>query len=113
MLEWTHGRMVLPERKKDTMSNEHGLTKSEKQRLRWIVDPGHAWLRVPYRLCESLPISEFSFHDDDRKVAWLEQDEDAGLFLDTYGVSGRDIPTSERAYEWTARYSLSRFVTLV
>ena len=85
------------------------LTEKEKSSLLWIVDPGHAWLRVPYRLCGGLDISEFSFYDEEQKVAWLEEDCDAFLFIEAYDVNTSDIKTSNRITDWNERYSLPRF----
>lgn len=54
-------------------------------------DPGHAWLRVPLALLAELGVSpsEFSYHSNG--FAFLEEDLDAGLFLDAWKkVNGRE-----------------------
>lgn len=51
----------------------------------FIEDSGHAWLKVPYQLLETLnlnhKISEFSFRN--KEWAWLEEDCDAPLLINT------------------------------
>lgn len=49
----------------------------------FISDPGHAWLRVPIKLLEDwnidILISEYSYRT--RAMAYLEEDCDAGIFI--------------------------------
>ena len=49
----------------------------------FIIDPGHAWLRVPIKLLEDwnidILISEYSYRT--REMAYLEEDCDAGVFI--------------------------------
>ena len=47
-------------------------------------DAGHGWLRVPYAELAELGVhpSEYSYMDTRREFAYLEEDMDAGLFLE-------------------------------
>lgn len=55
--------------------------------VQWHVDPGHSWLRVPHELLSDrelrVSISWASYMDSE--FAYLEEDEDAGRFLEFYG----------------------------
>lgn len=55
--------------------------------LAFISDPGHGWLRVPFEDVLASPalssISEFSFIDDDERYAYLEEDCDATVYLNS------------------------------
>ena len=54
-----------------------------KTTFEFISDPGHAWLRVPIKLLEDwnidILISEYSYRT--RAMAYLEEDCDAGVFI--------------------------------
>lgn len=56
----------------------------------FISDPGHGWLKVPYKLLETLgiqnKISHYSYRT--REDAYLEEDCDAPLFLDSAKGAG-------------------------
>lgn len=62
--------------------------------FRYIQDPGHGWLEVPRQLLAQLgieyDISAFSYVDKGR--AYLEEDADAGLFLEAFK---RELPDVE------------------
>lgn len=49
-------------------------------------DPGHAWLEVPMSELRALgidrKISQYSYRSRDGRLAYLEEDCDAGLFVD-------------------------------
>ena len=57
------------------------------EQLVFISDPGHGWLRVPFEdvlASPALPhISEFSFIDNDERWAYLEEDCDATVYLES------------------------------
>ena len=50
-------------------------------KLTFIYDSGHGWLRVPALYLGSFQASEFSYWDAKHGVAYLEEDLDAGAFL--------------------------------
>jgi hypothetical protein len=56
---------------------------SNKMNLQFIIDAGHAWLRVPMKTLEDwnidILISKYSFRS--QSYAYLEEDCDAGVFL--------------------------------
>ena len=60
--------------------------------VRWVVDSGHGWLRVPMESAAGLEFSEFSYVDPAGRLLYLEEDCDAGVWLKHHGVSGRDFP---------------------
>jgi len=84
------------------------------KKFNFYQDPGHAWLRVPlselHRLALTSKISSYSFMNG--KWAYLEEDQDAPLYLDrleedgykpliTYGCINRIIsnnPSKIRSY---------------
>jgi len=54
---------------------------------RWIVDRGHAWLEVPLgeavtASLEVRPVSRFSYVNRDLGLAYLEEDCDAGVWVE-------------------------------
>ena len=49
----------------------------------WITDPGHAWLRVPIGDYAASGIQASSSSYIDAEYVYLEEDADAGLYLDT------------------------------
>ena len=49
----------------------------------WITDPGHAWLRVPLADYAASGIQASSSSYIDADYVYLEEDADAGLYLDT------------------------------
>lgn len=63
----------------------------------WVTDPGHGWLAVPLAEVERLGLkpSEFSFIKG--PIAFLEEDCDAGLYLDATGTSARDYTVHQVA----------------
>ena len=52
----------------------------------WITDPGHAWLRVPIGDYAASGIQASSFSYIDADYVYLEEDADAGLYLDTVQI---------------------------
>lgn len=52
--------------------------------LTFLSDPGHGWLRVPYKLLEDwdidILISDYSYRT--KEFAFLEEDCDASIFID-------------------------------
>ena len=58
----------------------------------WIEDPGHAWLRVPLAevRASGANISDFSYRQG--AYAYLEEDCDAGNFLDAIGLRTASFP---------------------
>lgn len=58
-----------------------------------ISDPGHSWVKVPYKDLEDsgveFEISEFSYRT--RRDAFLEEDCDAGVFLDALKRKGIEV----------------------
>jgi hypothetical protein len=61
----------------------------------FINDPGHGWLKVPLSdLPKDLEFSEYSFFDDE--FAYLEEDCDAGLFLQHIEVADSGYSIEEK-----------------
>jgi len=68
--------------------------KGEKMtKYRFISDPGHAWLEVPRAELVALNIldkvSHYSYQNKD--MVYLEEDCDAGLFMDVKGLTRDNI----------------------
>lgn len=61
--------------------------------MKWIVDSGHAWLRVLKRHVNELglqdKISDFSFQND--AYVYLEEDCDAPKYLEAINKKARDF----------------------
>lgn len=60
--------------------------------VQWFFDCGHGWLRVPLVSCEGLDISTYSYIDRAGGWLFLEEDVDAGVWLDAHGVQGSAFP---------------------
>ncbi len=60
--------------------------------VQWFFDCGHGWLRVPLMSCEGLDISIYSYIDRGAGFLYLEEDCDAGVWLDAHGVQGSAFP---------------------
>jgi hypothetical protein len=61
--------------------------------MKWIVDSGHAWLEVPTSEAERVAgISMFSYRHPNGKKVYLEEDCDAGLFAEHFGLELSGIP---------------------
>lgn len=60
--------------------------------VQWFFDCGHGWLRVPLVSCEGLDISIYSYLDRAGGWLFLEEDVDAGVWLDAHGVRGSAFP---------------------
>jgi hypothetical protein len=56
--------------------------------VRWFVDSGHGWLRVPLVSAEGLRFSEFSYIDRAGGWLYLEEDCDAGVWLRAHDLRG-------------------------
>jgi len=61
-------------------------------KYRFISDPGHGWLEVPWKELADLGIlpkvSQYSYQRGD--MVYLEEDCDAGLFADAKGLTADD-----------------------
>ena len=77
------------------------------------VDPGHAWLEVPYSLLRALGITDditpFSFRDG--ALCYQEEDVDACLFLKAYVLSGGTVTAREVTTEGSFIRSLPPYFT--
>lgn len=77
-----------------------------KIRLQLTEDPGHGWLAVPVRLLVELGIekniSTYSYLDDRRNRAYLEEDCDMGVFLMAAKARGIEVEICERHVERTS-----------
>lgn len=75
-----------------SMNLEYVRSLLEVSPARLHVDPGHGWLEVPAWMAESLGVlgrvSSYSYVSADRLTLYLEEDCDAGLFVDALLVSG-------------------------
>ena len=69
--------------------------------LRMISDPGHGWLEVPVsdliRLGISRKISQYSFRKG--QMAYLEEDMDAGTYLEALDAAGEPRPDIVEVYQ--------------
>lgn len=66
-------------------------------RFKFICDPGHGWLRVPHKVIRDVGLSSKSFSRYsyvDNDYMYLEEDCDAGVFLQAY----QNITGSEADY---------------
>jgi hypothetical protein len=61
--------------------------------MKWIVDSGHAWLEVPTPEAEKVTgISAYSYRHPNGSSVYLEEDCDAGLFAEHYGIKLQGLP---------------------
>lgn len=60
--------------------------------VRWVVDPGHGWLRVPAVSAEGLTFSRYSYRNPSGSWLYLEEDCDAGVWLRAHGFTGDMFP---------------------
>lgn len=86
-----------------------------KLHLIWFSDPGHAWLRVKKADVVTLGvhglISQYSYHSG--AFAFLEEDQDAGVFLDAAQEAGYIVNIQEDASDKDSRVrSMSRITSL-
>ena len=69
--------------------------------LNYFTDPGHGWLEVPKHLLVELgiqgDISSCSYMKD--SLAYLEQDCDAGKFLQAYKAKHERIPSFKERFK--------------
>lgn len=74
--------------------------------LRFTSDPGHGWLAVPVALLVELKIersiSTYSYLNDQRTVAYLEEDCDMGVFMNAARDKGLVVTISEKHVERTS-----------
>lgn len=74
-------------------------------RLKFISDPGHGWLRVPHEVIKRVGLSladftRYSYFDSE--YMYLEEDLDAGIFIETF----KRLNGVEPGIEWTeVRYT--------
>ena len=81
-----------------SVSNAQPENEAHEQpvQLRFIMSPGHGWLEVPYDLCKKLgitgEISRYSYdgQQNGRRVLYLEEDADAGVFMRAAKDQGLD-----------------------
>jgi hypothetical protein len=75
----------------------------EATEFTFVEDPGHGWLGVPMENLIELGVAEkispCSYRN--REIAWLEEDCDAGIFIDAWEASGRDFKLKHRYEENT------------
>lgn len=73
--------------------------------MNWICDPGHAWLKVPIKSLFKHDIADkitiFSYLRGE--YAYLEEDQDARIYLDMVKKNARDIKATH-----TNKYSKVR-----
>ena len=72
-------------------------------KLTFWSDPGHGWLEVPrahlIRLNIAGAISKYSYISQDGQRAYLEEDCDAGVYLNALREQGVDFEFDERFVE--------------
>jgi hypothetical protein len=85
-------------RLKETMlADDYAPAVAAPMRFKFITDPGHGWLRVPHKVIRDMGLtaksfSRYSYVDND--YMYLEEDCDAGVFLQAY----QNITGSEADY---------------
>lgn len=73
----------------------------KKMKLVFHTDPGHGWLRVPRNKMKLLPlpelekISHYSYQTHTGSNFYLEEDMDAGIFLNWAKSEGYEIEIKE------------------
>lgn len=76
---------------------------SNSKTLTFWSDPGHGWLVVPVRELASLgisgAISPYSYVSYDGETAYLEEDCDAGVYLNSLRAAGVDFVFDEKYSE--------------
>ena len=55
--------------------------------VRWHSDDGHAWLEVPLDSCDGVKVSAYSYKDETKGLAYLEEDCDAGAWVRHHGLT--------------------------
>jgi hypothetical protein len=80
---------------------------TQTRTLTFLSDPGHGWLAVPYSDLMALKIIEsvstYSYHDKRHGLVWLEEDCDAGLYLQAAKAAGWQITINETNTNQEAR----------
>jgi hypothetical protein len=66
----------------------------------WHTDPSHGWLAVPVadlcRLNIQAEISKYSYFDQGRGMAYLEEDVDAQIFINAADPEGHGLDYEEQ-----------------
>ena len=92
----------------------------DRKRLYFHTDPGHGWLAVPAKMIKKLKIENqiscFSYING--KTVYLEEDQDAGFFLDASQANGIIFEIKNTYREHTPirgyqRFSLEVFASIV
>jgi hypothetical protein len=70
----------------------------------FFEDPGHGWMEVPVEDLQELgvdldTISDCSYHNND--VVYLEEDCDAGIFMEAYKTKYGELPKYNLNYNGT------------
>lgn len=65
----------------------------------FYTDPGHGWLEVPrvelIRLGIADKISSYSYESSDGATVYLEEDDDAGKFIEAFKAAGGTVELAE------------------
>ena len=69
-----------------------GVAVADLSEVRWVVDSGHGWLRVPLVSAEGLAVTEYSYVDKRGGWLYLEEDCDAGVWLRAHGATADSFP---------------------
>ena len=76
----------------------------------FIHEPGHGWLKVPLAEIEALGIGEqitaFSFRDNE--FAYLEEDQDMGIFWEAKREIGETLSEADLEREYVDYFSRNR-----
>lgn len=87
--------------KKQNAIHKDKFTKGAASALRMISDPGHGWLEVPVselaRLGIANQISRYSYRKG--QMAYLEEDLDAGVYLEALEAAGEPRPALTEVYQ--------------
>jgi hypothetical protein len=78
-----------------------------KMKYTFYNDPGHGWMKVPVKRLIELgidqQISPYSYLSETGKFAYLEEDLDAGVFINAAKESGEDVTWSNRYADRSSR----------
>jgi hypothetical protein len=85
-----------------------------KKKYLFVSDPGHGWLAVDRQELKDLgiekDISSFSYVDEN--TAYLEEDCDAGIFIEALKNSGHEVAFVEKHQEYTQIRNYTSFKPL-
>jgi len=73
-----------------------------KLTLTFHSDPGHGWLQVPVSVYKNSGVSASRFSYRDKTSVYLEEDCDAGKFIQAMKQNGYEIEITEKNHKYDA-----------